>query len=258
MKIALVQSDIQWCNPQANIEHFDTQIAGAEPADLYILPEMWSTGFVIEAQKVAQAEEECEALQWMIATAASRDCALSGSLVITEGGKYYNRHYFVTPQGIAARYDKRHLFRIGGETKRFTAGSERVIVEWQGVKFLLQTCYDLRFPVFARNGINEIGYDYDAIIYIASFPTPRMEAWRTLSAARAIENECFVASVNRTGKDIYCQYSGGSVLWDSFGEKIAECGAAQCVVVAEIDMSELKERRKRFPTLRDADLFNIR
>ncbi|MBQ5855452.1 MAG: nitrilase family protein, partial [Alistipes sp.] len=123
---------------------------------------------------------------------------------------------------------------------------------------LLQTCYDLRFPVFARNGINESGYDYDAIIYIASFPTPRMEAWRTLSAARAIENECFVASVNRTGKDIYCQYSGGSVLWDSFGEKIAECGDAECVVVAEIDMSALKERRKRFPTLRDADLFNIR
>ena len=257
MKIALVQTDIKWCKPQVNIAQVEALIAASEAADLYVLPEMWSTGFVIEAQDVAQTEEQCDALKWMITTAAARNCAISGSLVISEGGKFYNRHYFVTPKGIAARYDKKHLFRLGGETKRFTAGSERVVVEWQGIKFLLQTCYDLRFPIFVRNKVVDKLYDYDAIIYIASFPTPRIAAWRTLSAARAIENECFVVAVNRTGDDIYCNYNGGSVIWDSFGEVVAECGEAEAIVVAEIDMETLKERRKRFPTLRDADLFSI-
>ena len=257
MKIALVQTDILWCDKAANIARAEALIDASEPADLYVLPEMWSTGFVIEAQDVAEREQECGALQWMVRTAAARGCALSGSLVIEEDGKYFNRHYFVTPDGIAARYDKRHLFRLGGETKRFTAGSERIVVEWRGVKFLLQTCYDLRFPVFVRNKISEAGYDYDAIIYIASFPTPRAAAWRTLSAARAIENECFVVAVNRTGDDIYCNYNGGSVIWDSFGEAVAECGEKECIAVAQIDIDELKVRRKRFPTLRDADLFSI-
>ena len=257
MKIALVQTDIKWCEPQVNIAQVEALIAASEAADLYVLPEMWSTGFVIEAQDVAQTEEQCDALKWMITTAAAHNCAISGSLVISEGGKFYNRHYFVTPKGIAARYDKKHLFRLGGETKRFTAGSERVVVEWQGIKFLLQTCYDLRFPIFVRNKVVDKLYDYDAIIYIASFPTPRIAAWRTLSAARAIENECFVVAVNRTGDDIYCNYNGGSVIWDSFGEVVAECGEAEAIVVAEIDMETLKERRKRFPTLRDADLFSI-
>lgn len=257
MKIALLQTDIVWCKPTENIARAEELIANSEAAELYVLPEMWSTGFVIEGQQVAEAEDECEALQWMISTAKNRNCAISGSLVIKEGGKFFNRHYFITPQGIAARYDKHHLFRLGGETKRFTAGSERVIVEWQGVKFLLQTCYDIRFPVFARNRVTEGGYDYDAIIYIASFPTPRATAWRTLSAARAIENEAFVVAVNRTGDDIYCNYSGGSTVFDSFGETVAEAGASEGITIAELDFEELRHRRRRFPTLRDADLFNL-
>ena len=257
MKIALVQTDIKWCEPQANIAQVEALIATSVVADLYILPEMWSTGFVIEAQDVAQTEEQCDALKWMVATAAARNCAISGSLVISEGGKYYNRHYFVTPEGIAARYDKRHLFRLGGETKRFTAGSERVVVEWKGVKFLLQTCYDIRFPVFARNRVVEGAYDYDAIIYIASFPTPRAAAWRTLAMARAIENEAFVFAVNRTGDDIYCNYSGGSIAVDSFGDILSDCGSVEVVLTVEIDIKTLKERRRNFPTLRDADLFDI-
>jgi predicted amidohydrolase len=257
MKVGIIQTDIVWCDVPTNIARAEALIAGAEVADLYIFPEMWSTGFVIEAQDVAQTEENCKALQWMISAAKRYDCALSGSLVIEEDGKYYNRHYFVTPEGIAARYDKKHLFRLGGEAKRFTAGDKRVVVEWRGVKFLIQTCYDLRFPVFSRNRKTEQGYDYDAIIYIASFPTARFGAWHTLSAARAIENECFVAAVNRTGVDIYCNYSGGSVLYDSYGDVIAHCGESECIVVAELDINELNARRRRFPTLRDADLFNI-
>ena len=257
MKIALIQTDIVWCNTEANIARVEQLIASTEPAELYILPEMWSTGFVIEAQQVAQAEEQCQALQWMVRTAATRGCAISGSLVISERGKYFNRHYFVTPEGIAARYDKHHLFRLGGETKRYTAGEKRVVVEYQGIKFLLQTCYDIRFPLFARNSVNDGIYSYDAIIYVASFPTARMAAWRTLSAARAIENECFVVAVNRTGDDIYCNYNGGSVVWDSFGGSIAEAGEGECIVIAELDIAELRLRRRRFPTLIDADLFSI-
>lgn len=257
MRIGLVQTDIVWCNPTANIARVEELIAASETADLYVLPEMWSTGFVIEAQEVAQTEGQSVALKWMIDTAAKRGCAITGSLVIAENGKYYNRHYFVTPNGIAARYDKHHLFRLGGETKRFTAGVERVVVDWQGVKFLLQTCYDIRFPIFSRNSLTENGYDYDAIIYVANFPTAREAVWRTLSAARAIENEAFVVAVNRTGSDPYCSYSGGSVLWDSFGEVVAQCGEKECIVVAQIDIDELKVRRKRFPTLRDGDLYNI-
>lgn len=257
MKIALVQTDIAWCNMDENIAKADAMIANSEAADLYILPEMWSTGFVIEGQDVAQTEDECKALQWMIATAKHRSCAICGSLVIREKEKLYNRHFFITPKGIAARYDKRHLFGLGGETKRFTAGKERVIVEWQGVKFLLQTCYDIRFPVFARNRLTKSGYEYDAIIYVASFPTARANVWQSLSIARAIENECYVLSVNRTGDDIYCNYSGGSLVCDSFGQIITQCKEAEEVAIAQIDVSSLKERRRRFPTLRDGDLFHI-
>lgn len=257
MKIALIQSDIIWCDQSTNIRRAEQLIASAEIADLYILPEMWSSGFVIEAQDVAQTEEQCEALQWMVTTAAARGCAISGSLVISQDGKYYNRHYFVTPEGIVARYDKRHLFRLGGESKRFTAGQDRVVVEWQGVKFLLQTCYDIRFPVFSRNRVCGKSYDYDAIIYVANFPTAREIAWRTLTAARAMENEAFVVAVNRTGVDPYCNYSGGSVLWDSFGQVVAQCGDKEEIVVAELDINELYSRRKRFPTLIDGDLYNI-
>lgn len=257
MKIALIQTDIVWCDTAANIARAEELIASSEAADLYILPEMWSTGFVIEGQKVAQTEEESAALRWMVTTAKSRSCAVSGSLVIREGDRLYNRHYFVTPDGITARYDKRHLFRLGGETKRFTSGSDRVVVEWLGIKFLLQTCYDIRFPVFARNRLTEGKYEYDAIIYVASFPTVRAEVWRTLSKARAIENESYVIAVNRTGDDIYCNYSGGSLVADSFGEAIVECDNKEQLVFAVLNIEQLRERRRRFPTLRDGDLFDL-
>lgn len=258
MKTGILQTDIVWCDTAANIARAEELIASSEAADLYILPEMWSTGFVIEGQKVAQTEEESAALQWMVTTAKSRSCAVSGSLVIREGDRLYNRHYFITPDGIAARYDKHHLFRLGGETKRFTAGGDRVVVEWQGIKFLLQTCYDIRFPVFARNRLIEGKYEYDAIIYVASFPTARAEVWHTLSKARAIENESFVIAVNRTGDDIYCNYSGGSLVADSFGEAIVECDSKEQIVFAVLDIEQLRERRRRFPTLRDGDLFDLR
>lgn len=254
MKIALVQTDIAWCDERENIARVAAAISSAPSADVYVLPEMWSTGFVIEAQTVARTEAESEPLAWMCRTAAERDCALAGSLVIREGDRYYNRHYFVTPEGIIARYDKRHLFRPGGETKRFTAGSDRVVASWRGVRFLLQTCYDMRFPCFSRNRLTESGEpEYDVAIYVASWPTARMKAWHTLAAARAIENQCFVVAVNRTGRDAYCDYSGGSVCVDAMGEVLAAATESPSVVTVEVDMATLGELRKRFPTLRDGD-----
>ena len=255
MKIGIVQTDMEWCNESANIANVDKLICSAEAADLYLLPEMWSTGFVIEAQKVASSEQDCEALSWMCRTAAERGCAIAGTLVVREGDKFYNRQYFVTPEGVLARYDKHHLFRIGGETKRFTAGSDRVVVEWRGVSFLLQTCYDLRFPVFARNRLIDGKPEYDMVLYLANFPSERMQAWHTLAAARAIENQCYIVAVNRIGTDIYTKYSGGSAIFDAEGSMVANCGNEQKVLVYDCDMAALEQWRKEFPTLRDGDDF---
>ncbi len=253
MKISVLQYDIAWCDAGRNMQTVGELIA-ASPADvdLFVLPEMWSSGFVIEAQQVALPESECPALRFMERMAAGRNCAVAGSIVIREGERFANRMFFVTPEGIAARYDKRHLFRPGGETKRFTAGTERVVVEWRGVRFLLQVCYDLRFPVFSRNR-----GDYDVAIYVASWPTPRQSAWQTLVRARAIENQCFVLAANRTGTDPYCEYSGGSAAIDYMGQPLSEATDRPCAVTAELDMEELRAFRRKFPTLRDGDEFTL-
>ena len=257
MKIALMQMDIAWCDERENIARAEQMVATSPSAELYVLPEMWSTGFVIEAQDVARTEQESEALAWMCRTAKTRNCAVAGSLVIREGERYFNRLYFVTAEGILARYDKYHLFRWGGETKRFTAGNERVVVEWRGVRFLLQVCYDVRFPAFSRNRMTESGAEYDVAIYVASWPTERLEVWQKLVMARAIENQAYVVAVNRTGTDAYCDYSGGSICVDGLGDMVADAAMRTGIVVADVDLIPLRELRRRFPTLRDADEFTL-
>ncbi|MBR2962431.1 MAG: nitrilase family protein [Alistipes sp.] len=258
MKIAVLQLDIAWHDEYENIERVRSMISDGEAADLYLLPEMWSSGFTIEAAEVAQTEEASPSLAFMLQTARERDCAVVGSLVIkAEDGTFRNRLYFVTSEGIVARYDKRHLFRIGGETKRYTAGSERVTVEWRGVRFLLQICYDIRFPLFARNRLRDGQPEYDVVIYVASFPAVRMAAWRVLAAARAIENQAYCVAVNRTGEDAYCHYEGGSVVFDAAGDVVTECGAEQQIAVVQLDIEALQEYRRRFPTLRDGDDFEL-
>ncbi len=259
MKIAVLQLDIAWHAEQENIDKVRALISQGEGAELYVLPEMWSSGFTIEAAEVAQTEEESPSLAFMLQTARDRDCAVAGSLIIkAEDGSFRNRFYFVTSEGIAARYDKRHLFRIGGETKRYTAGTERVTVEWRGVRFLLQTCYDIRFPVFARNRIGEDGRClYDVALYVASFPAERSVAWRVLAAARAVENQAYCVAVNRTGDDIYCHYDGQSAVFDAACGVVAECRTEEQVVVAELDVEALCDYRRRFPTLRDGDGFEL-
>lgn len=242
MKIKLIEMDLRWCSPEENIAEAQRMIDADDDgeADLYVLPEMWATGFVVEPEGRVERESASAALRWMKSTAVARGCALSGSLAIVDDGDgtYRNRHYFVTPTGVAF-YDKHHLFRYGGEQTHYRAGEVPVVAEWQGVRFLLQTCYDLRFPVFARWG--RAG-EYDAIIYVANWPASRQLAWNTLVRARAIENQSYVIAVNRVGDDPMGHYAGGSCLIEPTG-KDAE----------QIDLERLRKLRSHFRVLDDRD-----
>lgn len=242
MKISLLEMDIVWGNPYENIQKAEQLVTEYGPSDLYILPEMWSTGFIVNPDGVAEEEASSQALAWMKECASSRQCAVSGSLAIKDGGNYYNRHYFVTPDSVVF-YDKRHLFSYGGEDQFYTCGNNAIIATWKDFRFLLQTCYDLRFPVFSRYG--RAG-EYDAIIYVANWPQSRMQAWDILTKARAIENQCYVLAVNRTGNDPNTCYVGGSIALDPRG---------QCIPGRHVDLSldRLQQMRSRFRVLDDRD-----
>lgn len=248
MKITILQRDIEWANPSVNINRADEAIDRNPGSDIYVLPEMFSTGFCTNPEGIAESDNS-ETLQWLKRKAAAIDAAIAGSVAVTKDGKFYNRFYFVKPDGSVTHYDKKHLFTYGGEHKCFTAGNERVVVEFRGVRILLEICYDLRFPVWARNR-----GDYDMILYVASWPTPRVSAWSALLVARAIENQCYVAGVNRVGNDPACQYCGGSVVIDPYGKTIAACtDNLECEATATIDIEALEAFRAKFPVLNDAD-----
>lgn len=253
MKITILQSDIVWANQEANIQQMDDAINRNPCSDIYVLPEMFSTGFYLEPAGVAETMDGMT-LRWMRSKAQEKNAAILGSVLISDGDRYFNRFCFVYPNGDVSYYDKRHLFTYGGEHRRFTAGQKRVVVEFRGVRMLLQICYDLRFPVWARN----LG-DYDMIIYVANWPTSRIHVWNTLLVARAIENQCFVVGVNRVGADPSCEYCGGSAIISPYGRELATCeGTEPTEVTIEIDMELLKSFRQKFPVLNDADAFYLR
>ena len=256
MKVAILQRDIIWADPAANVARADAAIRDL-PSDvrLVVLPEMFSTGFVTDPEGIAESDHS-ETLEWMQHTAADRNCAVAGSVAVRAESvasakpQFFNRFYFVKPDGTVFSYDKRHLFTYGGEHLHYTAGDERVVVEWGGIRFLLQVCYDLRFPVWSRNHD-----DYDCALYVASWPTPRIEAWNTLLHARAIENQCYVVGVNRVGSDPACHYCGGSVVVDAYGRDVAACPRdTESAAVAELDIEALLAFRKKFPVLKDRDI----
>jgi predicted amidohydrolase len=254
MKIALLQTDIVWSNPQENVRRAEQMIAEIGDADLYVLPEMFSTGFATDPKGIAEPVNS-DTLTWMKTLAAQRHAAVAGSIAVEENVdgtiRYYNRFYFVHPDGRVEHYDKHHLFTYGGEHLRFTPGQERVVVEHQGVRILLQVCYDLRFPIFARNTAE---HPYDLAIYVASWPTSRLEAWNTLLRARAIENQCYVAAVNRVGEDPACKYSGGTAFIDPYGHVAERCTDGQVqYITARLDLDALNAFREKFPVLKDAD-----
>jgi predicted amidohydrolase len=249
MKITVLQRDIVWAQPAENCQRCSEAIDRNPGADLYVLPEMFSTGFCTNPEGIAESTDSAT-LAWMKEKAASTGAAIAGSVAVTDGKSYYNRFYFVKPDGSVAHYDKKHLFTYGGEHHRFTAGEERVVVEHCGVRILLEICYDLRFPVWARNR-----GDYDMILYVASWPTPRVAAWSALLLARAIENQCYVAGVNRVGTDPSCEYCGGTVVIDPYGKTIAECPMGEeSEASAVVDMDALEAFRQKFPVLEDRDL----
>lgn len=249
MKVSVIQQDILWADVDENIRRADAAIASAPAADLYVLPEMFSTGFCTDPEGIAE-ETEGKSLRWMRDKAAELDAAVAGSVAVCENGRYYNRFYLVKPDGSFSSYDKKHLFTFGGEHERFTAGTERVVVEFRGVRILLEVCYDLRFPIWSRNH-----GDYDMILYVASWPSVRVGAWKSLLVARAIENQCYVAGVNRVGTDPTNEYSGGSMIIDPYGRVVASCeDGAEMSACAEIDMDMLEAFRKKFPVLNDSDV----
>lgn len=253
MKISLIQMNLAWCDTTANLHHAETMIKNAPRADVYVLPEMFTTGFCMEPQRIAEPMEG-PSLQWMCRVASEVNAAIVGSVatIAAEGG-YRNRMYFVEPDGKVTHYDKRHLFSYSGEDKHYEPGTERVIVSFRGVRFFLQVCYDLRFPVFARNCD-----DYDVAIYVANWPDKRRMAWDTLLRARAIENQAVVIGVNRVGTDPMCVYDGGTAAIDFFGFVAAKCDDhTEQVIIYEVKMDELQHYRDKFPSLADSDDFRL-
>lgn len=239
-----MQRDIVWCDVERNFQQLETMLADVE-ADVVVLSEMFQTGFITEPEGVA---DDGRTLRWMLVAAKQIDAAIVGSVIVREDGQFFNRLYFVKPTGEVEWYDKHHLFSIGGEAEHFARGMERKVVEWRGVRYLLEICYDLRFPVWSRQR-----GDYDAIIYSALWPKPRREVWRTLLRARAIENQAYVVGVNRIGAEPGLEYAGDSAVIDAYGRTVVDLENRESVAVAEMDMDALSLFRGRFNVAVDAD-----
>jgi len=254
LKIALIQSDLAWENPKQNRAHFSKIINTiSTPIDLVILPEMFTTGFSMNPESIAETMDG-ETIRWLKTIAKNKDIAIAGSIIIKEEGNYYNRLVFVYPSGKIKTYDKRHTFTLAGEDEVFTSGKERLIIDYKGWKLCPMICYDLRFPVWARNTDA-----YDVLIYVANWPKPRIAAWETLLKARAIENMSYVIGVNRIGKDAnQYEYSGNSAAFDSLGNTISKIkpDTAQTKMIS-LSKNEMLETRNKFQFLNDKDAFEI-
>ena len=254
LRITLIQSPLTWESPKENLTHFGDVIRSeTHAADLILLPEMFSTGFTMHAAAMAESMDG-PAVAWMRETAAGSSATLCGSLIIAEGGKYFNRLVWMRPDGTHLTYDKRHLFRLAGEEKTYTGGAEKIIADLKGWRILPLICYDLRFPVWSRRTEKE---NYDLLLYVANWPDRRIRAWNTLLPARAVENQCYVAGLNRVGDDGNgIAHSGYSAVYDPAGEPLwqAEAGAA-CMQTVTLNYEALVKHRRMFAFERDADRF---
>jgi predicted amidohydrolase len=253
MKIVLIQSPLVWENAQANRIYFAEKITSIESnVDLIVLPEMFTTGFTMNPQNVAETMDG-ETVSWMKDTAEKTTSAICGSVVIIENNHYRNRFLFVFPSGEIQFYDKRHLFMLTGEDKAYASGEKKVIIEYKAWKICPQVCYDLRFPVFSRNVEG-----YDLLIYSANWPEARINAWDILLKARAIENMSYVIGVNRIGEDNNdYNYPGHSQVLDCFGNYIVPPSENEGVFIAGLDKNTMFEARKKFGFLNDRDAFTV-
>ncbi|MEE4001220.1 amidohydrolase [Tenacibaculum sp. FZY0031] len=252
LRVALIQSDLIWENPTANRKKFEEKINGLlDEIDLIVLPEMFTTGFTMNASAVAETIEG-ETVQWLQDLAQKKTTAITGSIVIRENDRFYNRLLFVHPSGKIDSYNKKHTFTLAGEHEVFSAGTEKIIVDYRGWKICPLICYDLRFPVWARNTEN-----YDLLLYVASWPKPRIEAWDSLLKARAIENMTYTAGVNRVGVDPNkYEYTGNTVCYDTLGNCLAKnnLGSEETLIV-KLNKQEQTKIRDRFRFLDDQDTF---
>ena len=238
MKITVIQQDIVWKDVESNIKNLQQLVAQAERADLYLFPEMCTTGFCMQPQGVAE-EVNGATVRAMKRLAVECDAAMVVPVMTYDDGKFYNRMYFITPDGVVGHYDKNNLFEYSGEDKVFTPGSETVIWQWRGVRFRPAICYDLRFPAFLYNRAQ-----YDVLLISANFPDSRLLAWDTLVRARAIENICYVAASNRVGADEYGTYKGHSVILSPYGQTLAACNDnEQGSATVELDDEMLQKIR---------------
>jgi len=253
MKIALIQAPLVWENPEENRNYFEDKINSIqEEIDLVVLPEMFSTGFTMHPENVAETMEG-KTIALLKSLAKAKNSAITGSLIIRENGKFYNRLVFVFPSGEIRNYDKKHLFSLAGEEKVYASGTEKLIVEYKGWKICPLVCYDLRFPVFSRN-VEE----YDLLIYVANWPTQRIQAWNILLKARAVENICYTIGVNRIGEDGNDHpYSGNSQVVDFLGNSILEPQLSEGIFIVELDKNKMLETRKTLGFLNDKDAFSL-
>jgi len=251
LKITIFQPDIIWENVKANLEKYTTIIAGIESTDVIVLPEMFTTGFSMKPENLKETMDGIS-VAWMKNVAKKKDASVVGSLIIEDKGNFFNRAIWVFPDGKTEFYDKRHLFTMGQEHLHYSSGKEKTIVEFRGWKFCPLICYDLRFPVWGRNTEN-----YDVLIYMANWPSPRHHHWKALLVARAVENQSYCFGVNRTGIDgAGLKYMGDSCMITPKG--FAEfLGENESIKTFEISYSELHEYRKNFPFLADRDQFQI-
>jgi predicted amidohydrolase len=253
--VALVQAPLQWHDPQANRAAFAALLAPlAGQVDLVVLPEMFTTGFTMEPEAVAEPPGG-PTDAWLRQQARALDAAITGSHVCRDAERYFNRLLWATPEGEPRHYDKRHLFRMAGEDRRYAPGSELLVASWRGLRCAPQVCYDLRFPVWSRRRPD---YDYDLLVYVANWPAVRGAAWRALLVARAIENQCYVVGVNRVGTDAKgLEYAGDSLAVGPRGELLADPGTTPGVTLVTLDYTALREFRDRFPAHLDADRFTL-
>lgn len=259
LQIALIQSELYWENTEANLGMFEEKIWQiTHKPDLIILPEMFTTGFSMNAQQLAEPAHT-RTFRWMKQQAAQTGAVVMGSYIVRDSGNYYNRMYALYPDGTAFHYDKKHLFGLAGEDQDYSAGSERLIIEVKGWRIMPLVCYDLRFPVWIRSQRqpNQL-YEYDLLVFVANWPAPRIIAWDTLLAARAIENASYCVGVNRVGEDgVGAVYNGHSVVYNYKGERLLY-SEEEGILETTLYRDELQRFRKRFPFQADGDGFEIK
>jgi predicted amidohydrolase len=265
LTLTLIQSQLHWEDKTANLRMFEEKISGIrEKTEVVVLPEMFSTGFSMKASLLAETMEG-ETVNWMRRVAMQKRIIVTGSLIIEEEGRYYNRLVWMLPTGQYGYYNKRHCFAFAGENEYYTPGNKRLITSVKGWKINLQICYDLRFPVWARQACpsghltgGENQPEYDLLLYVANWPGGRSYAWRSLLVARAIENQCYVVGVNRVGRDgndIY--YSGDSMVIDPSGEIVYRKTEEEAIYTLTLEKEKIMQIRSKFPFLKDADKFMI-